>query len=96
MPRTHVDDQLRFADGTSASVYRETVVDRPLPAEPAVLLVARSGSAAYEAGGTACSGWRACSIPHSSSGSTGSSRSCGWPTTSGIPTVGCISGTPPA
>jgi hypothetical protein len=40
MPRTHVDDQLHFADGTSARVYRETVVDRPKPTEPAVLLVA--------------------------------------------------------
>ena len=40
MPRTHVDDQLHFADGTSARVYRETVVDRPPPTEPAVLLVA--------------------------------------------------------
>jgi hypothetical protein len=40
MPRTHVDDQLLFADGTSARVYRETVVDRPMPTEPAVLLVA--------------------------------------------------------
>jgi hypothetical protein len=40
LPRTHVGDQLYFADGTSARVYRETVVDRPPTAEPAVLVVA--------------------------------------------------------
>ena len=40
MPRTHVGDQLHFTDGTSARVYRETVVDRPPTAEPAVLVVA--------------------------------------------------------
>jgi hypothetical protein len=31
--------QLRFADGTSARVYRETVVDRPVPVDPCVLVV---------------------------------------------------------
>src|SRR4030095_14810160 len=40
MPRSHVGDQLYFADGTSARVYRETVVDRPPAAEPTVLVVA--------------------------------------------------------
>jgi hypothetical protein len=35
----HVGMRLRFADGTSAPVYRETVVDRA-PADPCVLLVA--------------------------------------------------------
>jgi hypothetical protein len=40
MPRTQVGDQLYFMDGTSARVYRETVVDRPPTAEPAVLVVA--------------------------------------------------------
>jgi hypothetical protein len=39
-PRTHVDERLHFADGTSARVYRETVVDRPPPTEPTVLVVA--------------------------------------------------------
>jgi hypothetical protein len=38
-PRTHVGDVLHFADGTSARVYRETVVRRrPAPA-PAALAV---------------------------------------------------------
>ncbi len=32
--------RLAFADGTSSWVYRETVVDRPPPADPAVLVVA--------------------------------------------------------
>jgi hypothetical protein len=40
LPRTHVDEWLLFADGTSARVYRETVVDRPPAAEPTVLVVA--------------------------------------------------------
>jgi hypothetical protein len=40
MPRSRVGDQLYFADGTSARVYRETVVDRPPEAEPTVLVVA--------------------------------------------------------
>jgi hypothetical protein len=30
---------LRFADGTASRVYRETVVDRPPPSDPAVLVV---------------------------------------------------------
>ena len=38
-PRTHIDEWLHFADGTSARVYRETVLDRPPPTEPTVLLV---------------------------------------------------------
>jgi hypothetical protein len=40
MPRSHVGDQLYFADGTSARIYRETVVDRAAAAEPTVLVVA--------------------------------------------------------
>jgi len=39
LPRRHVGRLIRFADGTSARVYRETVVDRPPPADPCVLLV---------------------------------------------------------
>jgi hypothetical protein len=39
VPRKHVGMQLGFADGTSARVYRETVVDRPAPADPCVLVV---------------------------------------------------------
>jgi hypothetical protein len=39
-PRTHVGRWLRFADGSTARVYRETVIDRPSPSEPAVLVVA--------------------------------------------------------
>jgi hypothetical protein len=39
-PRTHVGRWLRFADGSAARVYRETVIDRPSPSEPAVLVVA--------------------------------------------------------
>lgn len=39
LPRENVGTRLRFADGSSAVVYRETVVDRPPPAEPCVLVV---------------------------------------------------------
>jgi hypothetical protein len=38
-PRTHVGQWFRFDDGSAARVYRETVVDRPAPSEPAVLVV---------------------------------------------------------
>jgi hypothetical protein len=39
LPRTHVGMRLNFADGSSAVVYRETVVDGPRPEEPCVLVV---------------------------------------------------------
>jgi hypothetical protein len=39
LPRAHVGMRLRFADGTSARVYRETVVDRGVTRDPCVLVV---------------------------------------------------------
>jgi hypothetical protein len=39
LPRGHVGMWLRFADGTSARVYRETVVDRDTTRDPCVLVV---------------------------------------------------------
>src|SRR5215813_14731143 len=39
LPRDRVGRRLRFADGTSARVYRETVVDRGATADPCVLVV---------------------------------------------------------
>jgi hypothetical protein len=39
LPRGHVGMRLRFADGTSALVYRETVVDRGPTLDPCVLIV---------------------------------------------------------
>jgi hypothetical protein len=39
LPREHVGMRLRFADGTSARVYRETVVDRDETRDPCVLMV---------------------------------------------------------
>ena len=39
LPTDRVGTELRFADGTSAPVYRETVVDRPSPAEACLLVV---------------------------------------------------------
>ena len=38
-PHSRVGERLAFADGTSARVYRETVVDRPPLGEPVVLVV---------------------------------------------------------
>jgi hypothetical protein len=38
-PREHVGLRLRFADGSSARVYRETRVDRAPPTDPCVLVV---------------------------------------------------------
>ncbi|HXZ73748.1 MAG TPA: hypothetical protein VEH31_23150, partial [Streptosporangiaceae bacterium] len=39
LPSAHVGMQLRFADGTSALVYRETVADRAATADACVLVV---------------------------------------------------------
>ena len=39
LPRGHVGMRLRFADGTSARVYRETLVDRDATRDPCVLVV---------------------------------------------------------
>ena len=39
LPKGCVGLQLHFADGTASKVYRETVVDRPATADPAVLVV---------------------------------------------------------
>jgi hypothetical protein len=39
LPAGHVGTRLRFADGTSARVYRETVVDRGATEDPCVLVV---------------------------------------------------------
>src|SRR5438093_4685009 len=39
LPAGHVGMRLRFADGTSGRVYRETIVDRGATADPCVLVV---------------------------------------------------------
>jgi hypothetical protein len=38
-PNVHVGEHLRFADGTSALVYRETVIDRSPPDAPVALVI---------------------------------------------------------
>jgi hypothetical protein len=40
LPKQFVGRQVRFADGSEAHVFRETVVDRPATEDPAVLVVA--------------------------------------------------------
>jgi nucleotide-binding universal stress UspA family protein len=47
LPRAHVGTRLRFADGTSARVYRETVVTRPAPRDPCVLSDAAALTVAF-------------------------------------------------
>jgi hypothetical protein len=39
LPRQHVGTRLHFANGTSARIFRETVVDRPPSVDPCVLVV---------------------------------------------------------
>jgi hypothetical protein len=39
LPDQHIGMRLRFADGTSAGVYRETVIDRVATQDPCVLMV---------------------------------------------------------
>ena len=39
LPAGHVGMRLRFADGTSAQVYRETVIERGVTKDPCVLVV---------------------------------------------------------
>ncbi|HSU35725.1 MAG TPA: hypothetical protein VLJ88_08695 [Propionibacteriaceae bacterium] len=39
MPTRHVDERLAFADGSTARVYFETVIDRPATQDPALLFV---------------------------------------------------------
>lgn len=38
-PHGHLGHEVRFGNGTSAMVYRETVIDRPPAADPCVLVV---------------------------------------------------------
>lgn len=39
MPRDHVGMRVRFGDGSTSWVYRETVLDRPAPLDPCALIV---------------------------------------------------------
>ncbi|WIM92901.1 hypothetical protein ACTOB_004859 [Actinoplanes oblitus] len=39
LPRDRVGRRLSFGDGTTARIYRDTVVDRPAPRDPCVLVV---------------------------------------------------------
>jgi len=39
LPTTHVGLGMRFGDGTTAAVYRETVLRAPVPRDPCVLVV---------------------------------------------------------
>jgi hypothetical protein len=39
LPKDHVGLRLSFADGTTGTVFRETIVDRPPPADPCLLVV---------------------------------------------------------
>ena len=39
LPTGNVGTSVRFDDGTTATVYRESTLDRRLPTKPAVLIV---------------------------------------------------------
>jgi hypothetical protein len=39
LPRDRVGTSVRFADGSTSRIYRETVIDRPVPQDPCVLVV---------------------------------------------------------
>jgi hypothetical protein len=53
LPREHVGTRLRFGDGTSAQVYRETVVDSGPTRDPCVLVVEFKLRAVHGRGHTA-------------------------------------------
>ena len=76
LPCQRVGMRLRFADGTSARVFRETIVDRGVTADPCVLAV-EFRLRAYAAAGMPRSAGKACSTPRSSPGSPASCRSSG-------------------
>ena len=84
-------DAVRFADGTSARVFRETAVDRGATLDPCVLVV-EFGCGPCGVAGMPCSGGRACSTLRCSPASPAWCRSCGWPTTNAAGTGGCMSG----
>ena len=61
LPRGHAGMRLRFADGTSARVYRETVVDTAPARRPCILVVGFRLRAVRGSRGMRCSTGRACS-----------------------------------
>ena len=92
LSRTHVGQRLRFTDGTSSRVYRETwsagLHRRIQPFSWWAFDCAMCAGAA-----TNCSGARVCSIPHSSSGFPASRPNCGWPMTNMASIEGSTNGT---
>jgi hypothetical protein len=94
LSKDHVGKSLQFADGTNSWVYRETVVDRPPTADPAVLVV---GFRLRAVRGRGHALFRPLSLLNTPclSGSPGSCRSYGWRTTPAVSIAGSMSGTDP-
>jgi len=91
LPTGQVGRRVRFADGTSARVYRETVVDRGATQDPCALVV-EFRLRGIRGRGHAAFRRESLLNTRSSSASLASSPSCGWPTTSAGATGGCTSG----
>ena len=91
LPARWVGTQLRFADGTSARVYRETVADRGTTLDPCVLVVEFRLRAVRGLGHAAFRRESLLNTPLFAA-SPGSYRSCGWPTTNAAATGACTSG----
>lgn len=91
LPKERLWMRLRFADGTSARVYRETRLGSGLAKDPCTLVVEFRLRLIR---GPAHALFRAESLLNTpcSSASPGSPRSCGWPTTSATVTAVCTSG----
>src|SRR6516225_3939446 len=81
LPTGQVGRRVRFADGTSARVYRETVVDRGATQDPCALVV-EFRLRGIRGRGHAAFRRESLLNTRSSSASLASSPSCGWPTTS--------------
>jgi hypothetical protein len=92
LPRQHVGMRLRFADGTSARVYRETVVERGPTQEPCVLVV-EFRLRFLRGWGHTLFRWESLLNTPLFAGFPGFGPSCGWLTTSGASIAASTSGT---
>src|SRR6185295_15126425 len=92
LPARWVGTQLRFAGGTSARVYRETVADRGATLDPCVLVV---GFRLRAVRGLGHAAFRRESLLNTPlfAGFPGSCPSCGWHTTTWAATGACTNGT---
>ena len=93
LPKRCVGLQLNFADGTASKVYRETVVDRPAAADPAVLVVGFRLRAVRGQLARALFRFESLFNTPLFVGSQDSSPNCGWRTIRTTSTEGSMNGT---